>query len=150
MLAKATIFLLFTVSLLGFYPQRIVSEEVKISEQSIIMQIDYFADLYGVDSNLVQKIVQCESKGNKNAKGDFNKANGIAQFWEETFNRMSKILGEKLDYNSSYDQIKLLSFAMSKPDLAREWTSYRAIKNGGSYTFYSKQYKKTLTVYCKL
>ena len=112
--------------------------------------ITHFSELYGSNEDIVRAVIRCESHGLHSAKGDGGNANGIAQFWEGTFNRMSNKLGEKLDYNSEYDQVKLLSFAMSKPELAREWTSYRAIMNGGKYTFYSKVDKKIHTVYCKL
>jgi len=118
--------------------------------------ITKFTILYGSDENIVKSVIDCESKGNHLAEGDGGKANGIGQFWEETFKRMNHIMNkdlgtnEILNYKSEYDQIKLLSFAMAHDNLAIEWTSYRAIKNGGNYTFYSKYYKKTITVYCKL
>lgn len=148
MLAKAIILLGVTFSLLGF-PQRIVSQEVKISEQSITVQIDHFAALYGVDGSLVKKIVQCESKGNEKATGDNGLAYGLFQYHKGSFERHAKLLGEELDYYSSYDQIKLGVFAISK-GYGREWSSYRAIKNGGKYSFYSKLLKRNFVVYCKL
>jgi hypothetical protein len=112
-------------------------------------QVDYFTKLYGSDPEIVKKVIRCESQWNNNARGDNGNANGIGQFWESTFYRMAKILGEELNYKSEFDQIKLLSFAMSKPELAREWTSYRAIMNGGTYSFYSKALKKHYTVTCR-
>jgi hypothetical protein len=64
--------------------------------------------------------------------------------------RMSKIYGEELDYDSQFDQLKLGIYALSKPELAREWSTYVAIKKGGTYSFYSKQLKQNFTVKCRL
>lgn len=134
-------------SLFGL-PTKDSAEELQIKEMSAKEQVWFYSTIYGANPVIVDKVIQCESGYNNSAIGDGKNAQGIGQFWEETFNRMSKKLGEKLDYNSSHDQIKLLSFAMANPTLAKEWTSYRAIINGGSYTFYSKYFKKTITVYC--
>lgn len=138
-------------SLLGF-PSKDYAEELSINPQllTIEQQIVYFSTLYGTDSNIVLKVIECESGGNHQVTGDGGRSNGIAQFQRSTFNRMEKILGEDLNYDSQFDQIKLLSFALSKPELAREWSSLRAIKNGGVYSFYSRQLKQNFTVVCKL
>ena len=115
---------------------------------SLPTQINYFADLYGVDSRVVSKVIDCESNGIHESVGDGGRSKGIGQFQEATFLRMEKKLGEDLNYNSSYDQVKLLTYAISQ-GWGREWTTYRAIQNGGKYSFYSKQLKKHFTVYCK-
>lgn len=145
---KSLIGLMLLLPLVAF-AKPVTTSDLEIPEQSYTMQIDYFADLYGSDSSIVKKVVQCESQYNPTALGDGGRSKGIAQFQEETFTRMSKILGEELDYHSSHDQLKLLSFAMSRPELAREWTSWRAIQNGGKYSFYSNQLKRHFVVYCK-
>jgi len=140
---------LLTFSLLGIFPQSIVSEELEISQQPIAKQIDHFAILYGVDGSLVKKIIDCESQGNIEALGDGSRAYGLLQYHKSSFERHAKLFGEKLDYYSSYDQIKLGTWAISK-GFGNEWTAYRAIKNGGTYSFYSKLLKKSFVVYCKL
>lgn len=150
MFYKTIIGLLVTSSLLVF-PQRIVSEELKISQLSLTRQIDYFTTLYGVDNSLVTKVIKCESKGISTAKGDSKGgkylAYGLFQYHKESFKRHAKIFGEELDYYSSYDQLKLGIWAISK-GYGNEWTSYRAIKNGGVYSFYSKLLQKDFTVIC--
>lgn len=147
MFSKTIISLAVITSLLVL-PQRIVSQEIKINELSINEQINYFADKYGVDSSLMKKIVQCESHGNVEALGDGKRAYGILQYHLASFQRHEELLGEDLDYYSSLDQLKLGTWAISQ-GYGREWTSYRAIKNGGTYSFYSKLLKKSFTVTCK-
>lgn len=149
MLSKAIIGLFLVTSLMGIFPQRSTSATLKITEQPISMQIDYFATLYGTDSSVVKKVVECESGGYHKAVGDGGRSNGIAQFQKSTFLRMEKKMGEDLNYDSSSDQIKLLTYAISQ-GWGNEWTAYRAIKNGGRYAFYSSQLKKHFVVYCKL
>lgn len=122
--------------------------ELEISERSIPEQINFFAEQYGVDSSLVKKIVQCESQGKETALGDGGRAYGLMQYHKASFERHAELFGEELDYYSSYDQIKLGTWAISEGH-GREWTSYRAIKNGGTYSFYSKLLKKHFTVKCK-
>ena len=61
---------------------------------------------------------------------------------------LSKKLGEELDFNSSHDQIKLLSWSIAN-GYGRNWTAWRAIQNGGTYSFYSNQLKKHFKVTCK-
>jgi hypothetical protein len=122
--------------------------EIKLSEQPISAQIDYFADLYGTDASVVKKVVQCESQGKVTARGDGNRAYGLLQYHKASFERHAKLFGEELDYYSSYDQIKLGTWAISQ-GYGNEWTAYRAIKNGGTYSFYSKLLKKHFVAVCK-
>ena len=136
------------VSLLGF-PANAIAEPLVISpELPLEKQVELFTLVYGGDVELNKKVIGCESSWNVQAKGDGHSSKGIAQFQLESFNRMSKAFGEKLDYNSSYDQLKLFTWAMNN-GYAKEWTAYRAVKNGGIYSFYSKQLKKHFTVTCR-
>lgn len=107
-----------------------------------------YSSLYGASSTEVIKVMQCESGFKMEAVGDSGKSNGIAQFNKGTFEQYSKQLGEKLDYNSLYDQIKLMSYMFSI-NKGNHWTAYRALKNGGTYTFYSSVEKQWITSYCK-
>lgn len=91
MFTKNIIVLLLVFSLLGnFLPQRIAKADLEIQEQSYVEQIDYFANLYGADSSLIRKIVECESGGVVNAVGDGHRSHGIAQFQKSTFIRLEK------------------------------------------------------------
>jgi hypothetical protein len=127
--------------------------EIPLAERSTMEQIDYYAELYDVDPNLMKSIIKCESKFKPNAKGDYKNgkylANGLLQYHSESFIRHSKALGEELDYYSPLDQIKLGTFAISKGH-GREWSSFRAIKNGGTYSFYSRLLERDYVVECPL
>ncbi len=128
------------------------TKEVQINPQdlSVTEQVIYFSNLYGGDSEITLKVMECESGGNHQVIGDGGRSKGIFQFQLSTFNRMEKILGEDLNYDSQFDQVKLASFALSQPKLANEWTAYRSIKNGGKYSFWSNQMQRHYTVYCSL
>jgi len=112
--------------------------------------IEQFAEKYGSDPIVIKSVIKCESGGDHSKISDSGYSKGVAQFFEETFYRMAKLTGEDLSYESEYDQIKLLSYAMAHPELAREWTSWVAIQKGGSYAFYSRINKKHYIVKCKL
>lgn len=148
MFTKTIIVLVLIASLLGLFPQRLVSQELQIHELPLTMQVNHFAELYGVDGSVVNQVIKCESGGNQKAVGDGGLSKGIAQFQKSTFLRMEKKFGEDLNYESSFDQAKLLTYAISQ-GWGQEWTAYRAIQNGGKYSFYSNQLKKHFTVYCR-
>lgn len=153
MLTKASIVLLLVCSLLGYNPQSLTSAELTIQQQSIQQQVEHFSSLNGVDPKLISKIIECESQGKQDARGDSKNgkylAYGLFQYHKPSFDRHAKLYGEELDYYSSFDQIKLGIFAIAN-DMGREWTSFVAIKKGGTYSFYSKLLQKHYVVKCKL
>jgi len=135
-------------SLIGF-PTQLIAEPLKISaELPLEKQVELFTLVYGGDAEINKKVIQCESNGKQTAVGDSGLSRGIAQFQKPTFDMLSKKMGEELDYNSSYDQIKLMVWSISN-GYGRNWTAWRAIMNGGTYSFYSNQLKKHFTVTCK-
>lgn len=119
-----------------------------IKEWTYEQQITYYAELYGFDPVIGLKVAKCESGLSNSAIGDGKRANGIFQYHKGSFDRHAKLFGEQLDYTSAHDQIKLAMWAMANGH-ANEWTAYRAIKNGGTYTFYSKLLGKHYTAVCK-
>jgi len=138
-------------SLLGF-TTKVMSDPldiVKVTDLSPKKQVEYFADLYVVDSNLISLIIDHESQWNNSAVGDGGRSRGIAQFQKSSFERMAKAMGEELDYTSEFDQIKLLVWGVAN-GYGREWTAYRCIKNGGKYNFYSRQLGKHFHITCKI
>jgi len=136
------------VSLLGF-PAKAIAEPLVISpELPLEKQVELFTLVYGGDVELNKKVIKCESNGKQTAVGDSGLSRGIAQFQKPTFDRLSKKFGEELNYNSSYDQLKLMVWSIAN-GYGSNWTAYRAIKNGGTYSFYSKQLKKHFTVTCR-
>lgn len=113
-----------------------------------------YAELYDTDATVLLKVAECESELGKKNKGDYKNgeylATGIFMYHKETWSRHSNLFGEKLDINSINDQAKLTAFIFSKyPNLRNEWTTYRAIKNGGTYSFYSKLLERHFVIKCK-
>lgn len=122
-------------------------------QRSITEMIDYLAPRFNQAPELIYKITYCESK-HKIVSHDKGRGTNITGIHDDTFNRWlplyEKEQGETLDKNSTYDQIKMISWAFSKGDDYRnQWTTYRAYKNGGEYTFYSKLLKGWYTARCK-
>ena len=109
-----------------------------------------YAELYDTDATVLLKVAECESRFDQEAIGDSKNSVGIYQYWKDTWEEMSKLYGEKLDINSVNDQAKLTAFIFAKyPKHKTKWTAYRAIQNGGTYSFYSTKLKRHFTVTCK-
>ncbi len=126
------------------------SAEAPERKMTLKETVAYHAQVAGVDPNLALSMMQCESQGIQGAKGDGSRATGIFQFWADTWKRHSlKYFGTVLDINSPEDQAKVAAAAIAGGD-GREWTSYRSIMNGGSYTFYYKLEKRYITVKCPM
>lgn len=140
---------LFLILPLVALAKPISQAELNIIELSPQEQVQHFAKIYGADIDLVNVVIECESQWNVKARGDGGRSFGIFQFQKPSFERMAKAFGEELDYYSYYDQIKLGVWALEN-GYGNEWTAYVAIKNGGKYSFYSKQLQKHFTVYCRL
>jgi len=124
-------------------------QEYSVQEYSVQELAKYFADYYGADYKEFYSTGWCESGWNPEAQGDEKRANNVLQIHEPTFNQWAKEMGEELDYNSTYDHIKVGAWAFSQGEsYRRAWTAYRALKNGGTYSFYSKLLNKHYTVHC--
>ena len=128
-------------------------EEEIVRDFSVKSMMEELAPRYGQDPALISKISYCESQ-HKIKSHDGGRAVNITGIHDKTFNYWlplyEKEQGETLDINSSYDQIKMMSFAFSQGEsYRRQWTTYVAYKNGGTYTFYSKLLKGTFTSRCK-
>lgn len=139
------------LSLISTYinPASASAPSIPLQEQTPAEIIRYFTSLYGSDYDLVMSVLSCES-GFRMVEGDGGRSYGHAQYFLETFTRHSKALGETLNYESSFDQLKLISFSFSHSEAyRREWTTYRAIQNGGTYIFTDRN-GITHTVKCNL
>lgn len=68
-------------------------------------------------------VAWCESTHRPYAVGDGGRAVGIMQFHRPTFDMYSKQMGEELNYESSYDQIKVADYMWNK-GLQRHWTCW--------------------------
>lgn len=87
-------------------------------------------------SQIVLKILQCESNFRSNVYGDGGKAYGIAQFHKPTFDRFAlKAAPEMIkaglwppQYKNPTHQVFLLGWAI-KHHYGKSWTCYTKIKN---------------------
>jgi|SRR6187551_677047 len=118
--------------------------------QEMIQEI---APKFGQDPELIAKISYCESHF-KDVIHDGGHGKGVTGIHKKTFDywliAYTKETGETLNYDSSYDQIKMMSWAFSKGDKYRnQWSTYVAYMEGGTYSFYSNLLEGHYTVYCK-
>lgn len=142
-----SVLLILLVSLFAFRVDAEAPDDQR--ELTVEETVAHYAYINNVDQRLVLSMMKCESEGKQGAVGDGTHAVGIFQYWPETWNRHSNKYGKKLDRNSFKDQAELATWAVAN-GMGREWTSYRAIMNGGSYTFFYKLQNKKITVYCDL
>lgn len=140
-----------TITLLVISLQfQMVEAEAPKGELTAQGYVALYAAENNIDQNLAISMMMCESKGKQEAVGDGKRATGIFQYWNDTWTRHSlKYFGQVLDKNSIMDQAKVATAAIAGGD-GREWTSYRSIMNGGTYTFYYKLEQRYITVKCKL
>ncbi len=111
--------------------------------------IKKYSDEYKIDANLLYSVLICESSLNpQTSAGDSGHSKGIAQIKDTTWDSLETKLGLDLDKGSYHDAIRLTAGAFSINE-GNNWTPYRAIKNGGSYTFFNRHTQEWQTVYCK-
>lgn len=145
-------------------PSTTVSEPAPIiitipKEKTPADYIKAAAAKFGADETELLKVGTCESHLGKTTKGDFNGttylAYGLFMYHKGTWTRMSKLYNaiypeRNLSIDSIEDQAELTAFIFAKyPSMKREWSTYVAYKNGGTYSFYSKVLKGNYTVVCK-
>lgn len=124
----------------------------EINHMTVPEMIDYIAPKFGVDPALIKNISWCESFHEiKNHDG--GRAKNVTGIWDSTFDGWlplyEKEIGETLNRDSQFDQLKMMSFVFSKGDEYRnKWTTYRAYMNGGKITLWSNYYNKQITVVC--
>ena len=86
--------------------------------------LKHYSAQYAVSYEEMRRVMMCESNGKIDAVGDKDKAYGLFQFWENTFNLFAKDLGEKLEWKNPEHQIKLASWAFSKGKQTH-WTCWK-------------------------
>lgn len=108
-----------------------------------------YATVYRAPEKKLESLFRCESTFRQNVIGEEGEI-GVGQFKPDTFKRLAKLMGEELNIHSYSDQIKLVSWlSVNHPNEMRNWTTWRALQNGGTYTFTSRQTGKTYTVICR-
>lgn len=153
--------LVITLSCLAYSEQFqpiVKADEITVQPEPIIPveltpveYADKYALQYGIDAGVFKKVMWCESNYLPEAVGDNGKARNVMQYHKDTFIGDAKAMGENLNYDSYHDQIKAAAWSFTQGEsYKRRWTSYRAIMNGGVYTFYSSSLDQWFTVNCKL
>lgn len=95
----------------------------EVKTLSVKETISFYAELNNISSSHLSKVIFCESSYNPNAIGDQGLARGLAQFHKGTFDYFSKLMGEKLDYYSYNDQVKLMSWIWANyPQYRNQWS----------------------------
>ena len=147
-----TIVLALLLPLVAFAAKPITTQELEIPQPSTPQEyIKYYANLYNTDPNVLLSVAKCESQFKQSTRGDNGLAVGIFQYHRGTWTRMSKLYGQELDINSVADQAKLTAFIYSNyPSIRNEWSTYVAIKKGGTYSFYSTLLKQNFNVKCSI
>lgn len=128
------LFWLFLYILLGFHSTTRYTNNTNTTVARALTINDYikkYSSEYKVSEKLIRDVLKRESKTRCNPPlGDSGLARGPAQFHKGTFEMFAKQKGEKLDYYSCHDQIKLMVWAFSKGEKYRwHWSAYRAIVN---------------------
>ena len=88
--------------------------------------VDKYASKYGVDSEVMRRIIMAESGGNPNAKNKNSTASGCSQFikatWEGTLRQMGK------EYISPFDaeaNVEAMAFKISRGGI-RAWDASKS------------------------
>jgi len=130
--------------------QKILQEQ-ELREKPVNEIIDVIAPQYGInDTYLLKKIVHCESGGNKEAIHDKGYGYGPTGILRTTFNYWNTKMGENLTYENPVHQVRMMSWAFNQGEsYKRQWSTYVAYKNGGTYSFYSNLLKGHYTSRCQ-
>lgn len=133
--------------------QEEIPEAVIEAPKTVIEIIGEIAPQFEQDPKLIEKITWCESHHEVKSH-DGGRGTNVTGIHDKTFDGWlplyEKERGETLDKASTYDQIKMMSWAFSKGDSYRnQWTTYVAYMNGGTYSFYSRLLEAHFTVKCK-
>jgi len=132
--------------------QPLVADEIP-KQKTVEEMIQDIAPMFGQDPKLISKISWCESK-HEVLPHDGGRAVNVTGIHDTTFKgwlpKYQKERNENLNIDSTYDQLKMMSWAFSKGESYRtQWTTYVAYTNGGTYSFYSRLLKGHYTARCK-
>lgn len=146
--------ILFVFWLLLFIPNtKAEAPEQKLQDKPIQDIIVHFAKENGVDPKIALAVARCESQFGTLPDGDSGNAKGVWQYWDDTWERhykdFHKETGVTLSKGSKFDDTRLAMWAFAN-NKASEWSTFVALKKGGTYSFYSKALKKHFTVTCKM
>lgn len=99
-----------------------VETQYAITEASLGGKIDYYSELYKVDSNLIRKIIKCESGNKPNAVGDHGNSFGLSQIYLPAHPTITKEMALDTDF-----AIDFLAKNLSQGK-GKLWTCYAKVK----------------------
>lgn len=120
-----------------------------------------YAAIYEADKTELIKVGSCESHLGKLKGGDYKNgvylARGLFMYHKGTWNKAVSLFKKEMNQpdrifsiDSIEDQAEVTAFIWAKhPDWKKQWSTYVAYKNGGTYSFYSRVLEKYFTVTCK-
>lgn len=139
----------FVITLCIFITNPLQIAQADIQKSTTKELIKKYAEVYNVNDKVMLAMMNCESSGNQSAIGDGGRAYGIYQYHNGTWERLEDKIGKDMDITSEHDQVQMTAYALSQ-GMGSQWTSYRSIMNGGTYSFYSKLMKQHYTVKCSV
>lgn len=83
--------------------------------------IKKYSEINNIPEQWLINLGKCESSLNQNSIGDSGHAVGLFQYWDETWNRFSRLYGVTLDKYSYHDQIRLTAWAIAN-NHGGEWS----------------------------
>lgn len=137
---------------LGYDIRRQAPEDatMTLEAMSVPEMIEHISPQFGQSPSVIKTIV-CSESDFLVLPHDGNKGTNVTGIWDSTFDgwlpQYEKENGETLNKHSTYDSLKMMSWAFSKGDEYRyQWSTYHAYINGGSAKIWSRYYKKYLYI----
>lgn len=122
---------LILILLIGAFYKEAKAEAPDLDLPDNFARVEYYATVYGVSSKTMTKVMVCESEAKDDAVGDKGKAYGPFQWWQESWDDVSKQYAREFghrefDRTDPRDQAELTAYAFSKKQ-QRRWTCYRKL-----------------------
>lgn len=131
---KRQILFMIAIFVLWLFVFALVRRTTAIAEDIVpdefLSNIQLIEKYGGEQEQILTKVMNCESGGRRDVKGDGGKAHGLYQYHKPTWDRFAKLYGQEMDYYSPLDQIKLTAFVFQKyPEYRNHWTCFTKNKN---------------------
>ncbi len=110
-----------------------IVETVDTSKMTIPEMIEYLAPQYNQNVNMMKEIIFCESSNRTDVPHDGGLGKGVTGYHKSTFLEHEETFGMDLNYESSFDQIKLMMIAFQSGERKRNlWSSYKRYAKYGT------------------
>lgn len=92
--------------------------------------IAHYTTRFGVDTEVMTKVIKCESGFNPHVPGDHGAAYGLAQFHKGTFYGFAKEMGVRdYDYYNPLNQLEVMAWAFANGHQSH-WTCFKLLGYG--------------------